>query len=274
MAFLARASLRQTRPLAFAFPRLARAFSSSASGCCKSVQSACACKFHTIAVQNKEAVDKISQAQALANEVSGDVSQKNRARYVSTAEPATNYNSTDHCWEENQIDENDTNRRSNHYLTVTGARVFYASAVRLAVMKAVGSMSASADVLAMSSIEVDISQILPGTTFTAKWRGKPVFIRRRTPNEIAKANDVNLSELRDPQDDNVRVQRPEWLVIMGVCTHLGCVPVANQGDYNGWFCPCHGSHYDTSGRIRKGPAPLNLEIPKHSFLSDDKVLLG
>ena len=109
---------------------------------------------------------------------------------------------------------------------------------------------------------------------TVKWRGKPVFIRHRTPAEIAAVSDTSLGELRDPQTDAVRAQKPEWLVLVGVCTHLGCVPLSNAGDYMGWFCPCHGSHYDLSGRIRKGPAPYNLEVPTYSFLSDTKVLVG
>ena len=111
------------------------------------------------------------------------------------------------------------------------------------------------------------------------WRGKPVFIRHRTPDEIARANAIDGAELRDPQEDEARVQRPELLVVVGVCTHLGCVPLGQKtgdvkGDYDGWFCPCHGSHYDTSGRIRKGPAPTNLEVPPYNFLSDNVIRIG
>merc|ERR1712097_78210 len=108
----------------------------------------------------------------------------------------------------------------------------------------------------------------------AKWRGKPVFIRHRTPDEIASSEAVSLDELRDPETDASRVESSEWLVVMGICTHLGCVPIANAGDYGGWFCPCHGSHYDVSGRIRKGPAPLNLEIPPYKFTGDANLLVG
>lgn len=105
--------------------------------------------------------------------------------------------------------------------------------------------------------------------------GKPVFIRHRTPKEIAEANAVDVSSLRDPQTDEERVQNPEWLVALGVCTHLGCVPISNAGEFGGWYCPCHGSHYDNSGRTRKGPAPLNLEIPPYSFIEDgSKLLIG
>ncbi|CAI7780729.1 unnamed protein product [Closterium sp. NIES-53] len=121
---------------------------------------------------------------------------------------------------------------------------------------------------------LDLGNIEPGNTVTVKWRGKPVFIRRRTPADVAKANDVNLAELRDPEPDSARAPNPEWLVVIGVCTHLGCVPLPNAGDYGGWFCPCHGSHYDISGRIRKGPAPTNLEVPTYKFLDETKVLVG
>jgi ubiquinol-cytochrome c reductase iron-sulfur subunit len=112
-----------------------------------------------------------------------------------------------------------------------------------------------------------------------KWRGKPVFIRHRTSDEIVRANSTNLDSLRDPQVDTARAEKPEYLVLVGVCTHLGCVPLGQKtgevrGDYDGWFCPCHGSHYDISGRIRKGPAPTNLEVPPYSFLSDTVVRIG
>ncbi|KAG0366715.1 hypothetical protein BGX24_003578 [Mortierella sp. AD032] len=135
-------------------------------------------------------------------------------------------------------------------------------------------MSASADVLALAKVEVDLSTIPEGRNVTIKWRGKPVFIRHRTADEIDEANAVNIAELRDPQNDAERAQKPEWLVMLGVCTHLGCVPIGEAGDYGGWYCPCHGSHYDISGRIRKGPAPLNLEIPAYSFEEGNKIVIG
>jgi len=135
-------------------------------------------------------------------------------------------------------------------------------------------MSASKDVLALASSEFDLDKIEVGSTVTVKWRGKPVFIRRRTEEEIAQANDCDMSELRDVETDADRVQQAEWLIVMGICTHLGCVPISGAGDYNGWFCPCHGSHYDISGRIRKGPAPANLEIPPYKFMSETKLLVG
>lgn len=128
--------------------------------------------------------------------------------------------------------------------------------------------------LALAAVEVDISSIPEGASSTVMWRGKPVFVRHRTQAEIDKEAAVNVSELRDPQHDKDRTVRPEWFVAIGVCTHLGCVPIANKGDYNGYYCPCHGSHYDTSGRIRKGPAPLNLEVPEHDFKSDTVLVVG
>ncbi|KAG6656143.1 hypothetical protein CIPAW_04G001200 [Carya illinoinensis] len=154
----------------------------------------------------------------------------------------------------------DPSKRAFAYFVLTGGRFVYASVIRLLILKFVLSMSASKDVLAMASLEVDLSSIEPGSTVTVKWRGKPVFIRRRTEDDIKLANSVDVGSLRDPQLDSERVKNPEWLVVVGVCTHLGCIPLPNAGDFGGWFCPCHGSHYDISGRIRKGPAPYNLEI--------------
>jgi len=138
----------------------------------------------------------------------------------------------------------------------------------------VDTMNASADVMAMANIEVDLTTIPEGTGVTVKWRGKPLFIRHRTAEEIAREEAVEPSTLRHPQHDSERVQKPEWLVLLGVCTHLGCVPIANQGDFGGYYCPCHGSHYDASGRIRKGPAPLNLEVPEYTFTDDTTLLVG
>lgn len=134
-------------------------------------------------------------------------------------------------------------------------------------------MSPSADVLALASADFDLSGISPGTTVTVKWRGKPVFIKHRTAQEILEAVNVDVATLPDPQTDGSRVKDPEWLIVVGVCTHLGCVPLPNAGFYNGWFCPCHGSHYDTSGRVRKGPAPQNLEVPPYA-LSGDHLMIG
>ncbi|XP_024362967.1 cytochrome b-c1 complex subunit Rieske-4, mitochondrial [Physcomitrium patens] len=168
----------------------------------------------------------------------------------------------------------DPSKKAFTYLVLTGGRFIYASALRILALKLILSMSASRDVLAMASLEVDISSIEPGSTVTVKWRGKPVFVRHRTEADIKLANSTPMNELRDPEEDSVRVQNPEWLVVVGVCTHLGCVPLPNAGDYGGWFCPCHGSHYDISGRIRKGPAPYNLEVPQYKFTEETKLLIG
>ena len=140
-------------------------------------------------------------------------------------------------------------------------------------------MNPAEDTLALGSTEVDLSDINIGQGKTVKWRGKPVFIRKRTQQEIDEAKSVDISLLRDPITDKDRVQKDEWLVLVGVCTHLGCVPLGQKmsdtkGEYNGWFCPCHGSHYDSSGRIRKGPAPENLAIPPYTFINDNIIKIG
>ncbi len=129
-------------------------------------------------------------------------------------------------------------------------------------------------IAAGAPIDVDLSAIAEGSIVTVKWRGKPIFVRHRTPKEITEAADATLAQLPDPQADAQRVKKPEWLVVIGVCTHLGCIPLGHSGDYDGWFCPCHGSVYDTSGRIRKGPAPKNLEVPNYVFASDTKLTIG
>jgi len=168
----------------------------------------------------------------------------------------------------------DPANRTFNYTMVGGARFLGASAARLLAVKALSSMNPAADVLALASLEVDISNLSEGNCMIVKWRGKPVFIRARTAEEIEQAESVPMGELRDPASDADRVQKPETLVVIGVCTHLGCVPINGAGDFGGWFCPCHGSHYDTSGRIRKGPAPLNLEVPPYQFVDDTKVIVG
>ena len=138
----------------------------------------------------------------------------------------------------------------------------------------VDQMNPDRSVLALASTEVDLAGIDAGQGITVKWRGKPVFIRHRTAREIQRAQLTKLEVLPDPQSDADRVKRPEWLVMIGICTHLGCVPLGQRGEFDGWFCPCHGSHYDTSGRIRKGPAPANLAIPPYEFLSETKIKIG
>ncbi|KAG7107571.1 Cytochrome b-c1 complex subunit Rieske like protein [Verticillium longisporum] len=156
----------------------------------------------------------------------------------------------------------------------TQAEIDEANKINVASLQFLVNMSASADVLAMAKVEVDLSAIPEGKNVVIKWRGKPVFVRHRTQAEIDEANKINVASLRDPQNDSDRVKQPEWLVMLGVCTHLGCVPIGEAGDYGGWFCPCHGSHYDISGRIRKGPAPLNLEVPEYDFPEEGKLVIG
>ncbi len=138
----------------------------------------------------------------------------------------------------------------------------------------IDQMNPSKDVEALSTVEIDLSNLDEGKSMTVLWRGKPLFIRHRTKNEIDEASKVELTELPDPQKDIDRAINPKFLVLVGVCTHLGCVPSGSQGDYSGWFCPCHGSHYDTSGRIRKGPAPKNLEVPPYKYTNDKTILVG
>lgn len=165
-------------------------------------------------------------------------------------------------------------RKGFSYLVTATTTVGVAYAAKNAVSQFVSSMSASADVLAMSKIEIKLSDIPEGKNMAFKWRGKPLFVRHRTKKEIDQEAAVEVSQLRDPQHDLERVKKPEWVILIGVCTHLGCVPIANAGDFGGYYCPCHGSHYDASGRIRKGPAPLNLEVPIYEFTSGDVVVVG
>jgi ubiquinol-cytochrome c reductase iron-sulfur subunit len=184
-----------------------------------------------------------------------------------------------------QAEDHAGTRRDFLYYATAGTG---AVAVGAAVWPLVNQMNPSADVKALSSIRVDISSVEPGTQLTIKWLGKPVFIRRRTEEEIAKARAVDMSELPDPvaENNNLAADAPatdenramagkeDWLVMIGVCTHLGCVPLGDAGDFGGWFCPCHGSHYDTAGRIRKGPAPRNLLVPVAEFVDETTLKLG
>ncbi|CAG8556484.1 9700_t:CDS:2 [Dentiscutata heterogama] len=164
--------------------------------------------------------------------------------------------------------------RTFAYLMVGTTGALTAVGAKNSITDFLANMSASADVLALAKVEVDLTKIPEGKNVVIKWRGKPVFIRHRTASEISEANATQLNELKDPQNDSDRVKKPEWLVMLGVCTHLGCVPIGEAGDYGGWYCPCHGSHYDISGRIRKGPAPLNLEIPQYEFEGEDLLIIG
>lgn len=163
---------------------------------------------------------------------------------------------------------------------------FAAVGAAAAVWPFIHQMNPDASVQALASIEVDLGAIEAGQSITVKWQGKPVFIRHRTEKEIEEARAVPLADLPDqnarneniaagaPASDENRATKPEWLVMVGICTHLGCVPVGQSGDFGGWLCPCHGSHYDTAGRIRKGPAPENLLVPPYTFEGDTKVKIG
>ena len=176
----------------------------------------------------------------------------------------------------NTKNENDESKRdfllvSTYALAGVGAASF--------VWPLIDQMNPAADTLALASTEIDLSSLEEGQSITVKWRGKPVFVRHRTPDEIKQAKEVLIDDMRDPQADADRVANEKYIVLVGVCTHLGCVPLGQKtgdikGQYGGWFCPCHGSHYDHSGRIRKGPAPTNLEVPSYKFLSDTLIGIG
>ncbi|CAF9941803.1 MAG: hsp70 nucleotide exchange factor fes1 [Alectoria fallacina] len=205
----------------------------------------------------------------------------------------------------------ETSNKTFQYFMVGGMGLLAAAGAKATVQDFLVNMSASADVLAQAKVEIDLAAIPEGKNVIIKWRGKPVFIRHRTADEIKEAEDTKWETLRDPQPDSDRVKKPEWLIMLGtlppfpislpsstflpfpldrskqpssnlttkilmtgVCTHLGCVPIGESGDFGGWFCPCHGSHYDISGRARKGPAPLNLAVPEYEFPEDEKVIIG
>ncbi|RAK60127.1 ubiquinol-cytochrome c reductase iron-sulfur subunit [Phenylobacterium hankyongense] len=167
----------------------------------------------------------------------------------------------------------DPSRRDFIHIATGAAAV---GAVAALAWPFIDQMNPAGDTLALASIEFDLSKVAEGQQVVVKWRGKPLFVRYRTPAEIAAAIKDDHAELRDPQTDEQRHKpgKAQWLILVGTCTHLGCVPTFGGGEYGGWFCPCHGSVYDTSGRIRKGPAPLNLAVPDYAFLSDTKVKVG
>jgi len=167
-------------------------------------------------------------------------------------------------------------RRDFLYLTAAAMGAVGAAAVAWPI---IDSMNPAADVRALSSTEVDLSPVEEGMAITVIWRGNPVFVRHRTAADIEAARGVALDDLPHPETDEARVQKAQWLIMVGICTHLGCIPKGqrvgdNKGEYDGWFCPCHASHYDTSGRIRKGPAPRNLDVPPYEFLDDTTIHIG
>jgi ubiquinol-cytochrome c reductase iron-sulfur subunit len=172
----------------------------------------------------------------------------------------------------------DPSKRDMLELMATAGAAIFGAAI---VWPLVSSMNPAKDVLALSSVEVDLTPIQAGQGIVVSWQGKPIFVRHRTPEEIKAAEDVKPSDLPDPQTDKARIKagHDEWLVLVGICTHLGCIPLGNKpadvrGEFGGYFCPCHGSVYDTSGRIRKGPAPKNLDVPPYAFESPTKIKIG
>ena len=173
---------------------------------------------------------------------------------------------------EAQTQKTPTGTRRDFLYMATGA--FAAVGMANVAWPLVHQMNPDASVKALASVEVDLSDIEIGQSMTIVWRGKPVFIRHRSAAEIELARRDDSAQLPDPETDAVRVLRPEWLVMIGICTHLGCVPIGQAGEFNGWFCPCHGSHYDSAGRIRRGPAPKNLPIPPYEFVNDQRIKIG
>jgi len=202
------------------------------------------------------------------------LSSSSQMRFAHTDIQFPDFSSYRHTAEKGDPDTVSANRKAFTYLVVAAGAVPALYTSKTIVQELLATMNASADVLALAKIEVKLGSIPEGKSVTLKWRGKPLFIRHRTAEEIEREQAVETSSLRDPQHDNDRVQKPEWLVLLGVCTHLGCVPIANQGDYGGYYCPCHGSHYDASGRIRKGPAPLNLAVPQYEFMDESTLIVG
>ena len=169
----------------------------------------------------------------------------------------------------------EVNQERRDFVVMTATAVAAIGAASC-IFPVVDSLNPSADVLAQASLEVDISSVKEGQTIKVMWRGKPVFITHRTAKQIEEAKEVDVSSLRDPESDSQRVLsgHEQWLIMVAVCTHLGCVPIENQGEYDGYFCPCHGSNYDSAGRIRKGPAPKNLLVPPYKFIAENKILIG
>ncbi|OWB58154.1 hypothetical protein B5S28_g4152 [[Candida] boidinii] len=212
---------------------------------------------------------------ALKNVAKSNLGLATQSRLLSSSAVSmkSTYDSPDFTHYLNKSKSNDKSKAFTYFM-VGSYGMLGAAGAKSTVEAFLSTMSASADVLAMAKVEVKLSAIPEGKNVIVKWQGKPVFIRHRTEAEIAEANDIDISTLRDPQNDSDRVKDPKWLVMLGICTHLGCVPIGEAGDFGGWFCPCHGSHYDISGRIRRGPAPLNLEVPEYDFADAETLVVG
>eukprot|EP01127_Copromyxa_protea_P001054 TRINITY_DN1099_c0_g1_i1.p1 TRINITY_DN1099_c0_g1~~TRINITY_DN1099_c0_g1_i1.p1 ORF type:complete len:224 (-),score=46.05 TRINITY_DN1099_c0_g1_i1:63-707(-) len=174
---------------------------------------------------------------------------------------------------DNNSPQDYTSRNYNYMLVASCATVGTVMA-KSVVTTFLSTLQPARNLMAVANVEVDLSRVPEGQSVTLEYRGKPLFVRHREQWEIDEARAAPLSEMIDPQEDADRVQNPKYLVLLGICTHLGCVPLGQSGLYHGWFCPCHGSHYDTSGRIRAGPAPLNLEVPPYKFISENTILVG
>jgi len=179
---------------------------------------------------------------------------------------------------QSQVSHGHDGETRRDFLTLTASALGVVG-LGVSIWPFVSSLNPAKDTLALSTTDIDLAPIQVGQRLTVAWQGKPVFIDHRPPAEIKAAQDVDISTLRDPQKDSDRVQKPEWLIVVGVCTHLGCIPLGqktgdDRGSFGGWFCPCHGSVYDTSARIRQGPAPANLTVPPYKFTSDTKITIG
>lgn len=181
----------------------------------------------------------------------------------------------DHNFEEYRINRvAEPERRAFTYLVASGVQFAYASTARFLVSRVLAMLSPSAVVLALAFAEFDVSNLEYGKSILVDWRGKPIYIRKRTQKEIDEVRSVPMEHLRDQETDQERTVKPEYVLVVAICPHLGCVPLADQGAFNGFFCPCHGSHYDVSGRIRLGPAPLNLDVPPYSFIEENVIQIG
>lgn len=210
----------------------------------------------------------------LATSTSFGTLNSRQIRFYSMAVPDHAFNTTEkvtHKWLRDQEDSTDT--RTFNYFMLSGERFVTTAGLRNTAMVFLSTWSPSAAVVALATLEVNLAGIAEGKTVTVKWRGKPVFIKHRSDEEREAVASVPLEELRDPQTDTERFPEGKYAVLLAICTHLGCVPLADAGEFGGFFCPCHGSHYDASGRIRKGPAPRNLEIPTFQFIEDGQTLL-
>ncbi|CAM9966100.1 unnamed protein product [Ectocarpus sp. 6 AP-2014] len=196
------------------------------------------------------------------------------ASYIGRAGEIDDLTNQDGYFEKDRVAKGDPGKREFTYFMLGASRFLYASSARLILLKFLASWEPAADVMALATAEFELKDIEMGTSVIFKWRGKPVFIKRRDDAMIEREAAVLMEDLRDQETDEERCLKPEFMIVIGICTHLGCVPLPDAGDYNGSFCPCHGSHYDTAGRIRKGPAPLNLEIPPYKFLTKTSILVG